>query len=58
MLSMFIALPSYANDVSDKEECIKFNDKDKYGIPNDVNNCPKTHNPAQDDSDRDGIGDV
>ncbi len=33
-------------------------DADKDGIYDDKDNCPNTFNPHQDDSDRDGIGDV
>lgn len=34
------------------------NDIDNDGIPNSVDNCPDTANPAQLDGDMDGIGDV
>ncbi len=40
------------------ESCTFFSDKDKDGVEDSVDNCPKTYNPDQDDSDRDGIGDV
>lgn len=33
-------------------------DTDGDGVPDDVDNCPDTPNPFQDDSDSDGIGDV
>jgi len=33
-------------------------DNDKDGIMNDVDNCPDTYNPNQEDLDDDGIGDV
>jgi Thrombospondin type 3 repeat len=33
-------------------------DSDADGIPDAADNCPTTANPAQDDADRDGVGDV
>jgi predicted extracellular nuclease len=33
-------------------------DADGDGIPDDVDNCPGTYNPGQEDGDGDGIGDV
>jgi len=33
-------------------------DRDGDGIPDDVDNCPDTYNPGQQDSDGDGLGDA
>ena len=57
----FVAVASESNcdfDESELEDCAFFGDKDKDGIEDSVDNCPQTYNPHQDDSDRDGIGDV
>ncbi|MDC6366659.1 MULTISPECIES: T9SS type A sorting domain-containing protein [Flavobacteriaceae] len=39
-------------------EVTNTNDNDGDGVDNDVDNCPQTANPNQEDADNDGIGDV
>ncbi len=47
--------------VDDRPECfgiVIVTDIDNDGIPDEVDNCPTTPNPAQEDLDQDGIGDA
>lgn len=37
---------------------VDFTDSDKDGIPDVDDNCPKKHNPGQEDADEDRIGDI
>lgn len=49
------------DDVGDAEDPCPFdpaNDEDGDGICGNEDNCPKTFNPGQEDSDEDGVGDL
>ena len=50
--SLVAAIASMAGVVPNEE------DIDNDGIPNNDDNCPEDHNPDQQDTDDDGIGDV
>ena len=59
MLSFLFSVSAYSADsVITYDVCAEFEDKDLDGVPDESDNCPHTFNPSQDDSDRDGIGDV
>ena len=59
MLSMFFSISAYtADNYNYDDTCTEFEDKDLDGVADADDNCPHTFNPSQDDSDRDGIGDV
>ncbi len=45
-------------DVCDECPNDPLNDPDEDGICNSTDNCPKRYNPAQNDSDNDGVGDL
>ena len=60
MLSMLFSISAYTADpVFYDDFCTEFEeDRDSDGVPDESDNCPDTYNPTQDDSDKDGIGDV
>ncbi len=59
MLSVFFSISAFAvEDYNYEDFSNVFEDKDLDGVPDESDNCPHTFNPSQDDSDRDGIGDV
>ncbi|MBW2994797.1 thrombospondin type 3 repeat-containing protein, partial [Candidatus Woesearchaeota archaeon] len=49
---------TYCGSISEGNETPSdINDTDGDGIPDEEDNCPEIHNPAQKDTDEDGIGD-
>ena len=48
----------YSHALTEDEIDVLLNDNDNDGVHNDIDNCPLTYNPGQEDADGDGVGDV
>lgn len=58
--SMYVSISDsiviYVNKLPDEDP--EDNDSDEDGVHDEIDNCPNTYNPGQEDSDNDGIGGV